>query len=104
MPKEAPGSLGTREPSLECDGPTKRGVPTVRCPMPRQNAVVIVCSWFALVFVVLLAGNAVDPFTVAANSDHLMNPSSQAPISSLRRGRWDLNAVRTPAKIGRAHD
>ena len=71
--------------------------------MPRQNAVVIVCSWFALVFVVLLAGSAVDRFTVAANSDHLMDASSQAPISSLRRGRWDLNAVRTPARVAQGH-
>jgi hypothetical protein len=68
--------------------------------MPRLKTVVVVCSWFALVFVVPLAGTTVDHFTVASNSDQLISPSSRTPVASHRRVIRDLNAVRTPAKVG----
>jgi hypothetical protein len=67
--------------------------------MPRQNAVVVVCSWFALVFVVLLAGSAGDHVTLAARSIHFMTPSSRSPVASRTRAIWNVKAVQTPAKL-----
>jgi hypothetical protein len=67
--------------------------------MPRQNAVVVVCSCFALVFVVLLAGTAGDHVTLAASSIHFMTPSSRPPVASRTRAVWNVKAVQTPAEL-----